>query len=181
MDAPAPTPSSELASLPLSALQGELETQGEAPFRRAHPHAYLLVLFAPPSFDEPARAGTRQSRIPELALPSMRPDIRRVIELRPGPQSQGRVRVGRTPDNELVIPSTWISKRHAAFVPHRAGLALEDLGSVNGTLLNGAKLVAHRAYRLETGDKIALWRYVFEYLDPDALILMLREPTRPRG
>jgi len=171
----------ELRSQPLSELVAELEAHGEAAFRRAHPHPYLLVLFAPQAFEEPARESTRQSRIPEIALPSMRPDVRRVIALRPGDAHRAAFTVGRTPDNDLVIPSTWISKRHAALSPHKGGLALEDLGSVNGTLLNGARLVARRGYRLETGDKIALWRFVFEYLELDALILMLREPTSPRG
>jgi len=50
------------------------------------------------------------------------------------------ITVGRLPDNELVLPGLTVSRRHARFI-HRAGrVVVVDLGSTNGTWLNGRRL-----------------------------------------
>lgn len=48
--------------------------------------------------------------------------------------------VGRKPDNCLVIPSTCISGYHAEFIQQDLRLLIRDLGSTNGTYVNGNKL-----------------------------------------
>jgi hypothetical protein len=47
-----------------------------------------------------------------------------------------------------------VSNRHAAFTVDEAGLVIVDVGSTNGTFVNGARLVAHQSYRLAAGDRI---------------------------
>jgi hypothetical protein len=49
-----------------------------------------------------------------------------------------------------------VSRRHASLRVDRRQLLLMDLGSSNGTLLNGTPLVAHEPVRLESGDEIRL-------------------------
>ena len=63
--------------------------------------------------------------------------------------------VGRGEDNDWVIGSAYpeVSRRHLAVLVHRTGGAeLFDMGSLNGTLVNG--LEARGAHLLRAGDVI---------------------------
>lgn len=66
-----------------------------------------------------------------------------VLEVDSGPLSGKRfgieedVIVGRSSSCELTIPVLHISRRHMRFRIDDSGLLLEDLGSSNGTMLNG--------------------------------------------
>ncbi len=50
------------------------------------------------------------------------------------------VRIGRSPELELVIADDFVSTAHARIMPTAGGPALEDLESTNGTLLNGRRV-----------------------------------------
>lgn len=69
--------------------------------------------------------------------------------------------VGRNPDNQLVIAESFVSGRHARFYRQNDGYWVEDLGSTNGTFLNGKRLKKPRPLR--NGDKIRLGDTVFEF------------------
>lgn len=47
-----------------------------------------------------------------------------------------------------------VSRRHAAIVAKDARIAVKDLGSANGTRLNGYLLTPHQEYRLRHGDEL---------------------------
>ena len=47
-----------------------------------------------------------------------------------------------------------VSRRHAAIYPHDNALLLRDLGSTNGTYLNGFSLDRNKSYKLSDGDEI---------------------------
>ncbi len=47
------------------------------------------------------------------------------------------LRVGRAPDNDLVLPDTTVSGFHACIQYRDGGFFLKDLGSSNGTTVNG--------------------------------------------
>lgn len=51
-----------------------------------------------------------------------------------------QVRIGRAPDNDVQIDSLAVSRHHAQIESGPAGLTLKDLGSNNGTLLNGVRI-----------------------------------------
>lgn len=48
------------------------------------------------------------------------------------------LRIGRAPDNDLVLPDTTVSGFHACIQWRDGGFFLKDLGSSNGTTLDGA-------------------------------------------
>ncbi|WP_349826611.1 FHA domain-containing protein FhaB/FipA [Brevibacterium litoralis] len=52
------------------------------------------------------------------------------------------VTFGRSGSNDLVIDDDYTSGRHARLVPQGSGWVLEDLGSTNGTHLDGARVTA---------------------------------------
>ncbi|MFW5692072.1 MAG: FHA domain-containing protein [Chloroflexota bacterium] len=49
-----------------------------------------------------------------------------------------------------------ISRRHAALVRYRGQVHIIDLGSMNGTFVNGERLAPQNAYALHSGDRISL-------------------------
>jgi hypothetical protein len=63
------------------------------------------------------------------------------------------VTIGRGSDNDLPLDADeFASARHARVEPRRDGVWLEDVGSTNGTFLNGAQVTRPR--RLAPGDVI---------------------------
>jgi pSer/pThr/pTyr-binding forkhead associated (FHA) protein len=66
----------------------------------------------------------------------------------------GRVRIGRAPDLELVIADDFVSTHHAEIVSESGKPVLTDVGSTNGTVLNGHPI--KRPTRLAEGDEIVL-------------------------
>ncbi len=76
----------------------------------------------------------------------------------------GNATIGRDPTNEVPLSDAGISWRHARIEDRGDAWALVDLGSLNGTLLNGRRVT--EAF-LAHGDKIVLGRVVlrFELMD----------------
>jgi predicted component of type VI protein secretion system len=68
----------------------------------------------------------------------------------------GRVVVGRAAATDLVVPDHSVSRRHAEFFLDAPSgrLTLRDLGSTNGTRVNGERLESERT--LWAGDQIRL-------------------------
>jgi hypothetical protein len=68
------------------------------------------------------------------------------------------IRIGRAADNDLHLEDTFVSSHHARMSVTAEGFLLEDLGSTNGTFLNGQE--ADRAW-LKPGDEVAIGDSVF--------------------
>ncbi len=68
--------------------------------------------------------------------------------------------IGRKPGNDIQIDNLSVSGRHAQVITILEDSFLEDLGSTNGTYVNG-KLVKKHA--LEDGDNITLGKYQITY------------------
>lgn len=60
---------------------------------------------------------------------------------------RGPVVVGRSPGADIVIGAGYVSARHARFSLMGQNLFVEDLGSTNGTLVNGQPITAPAALR----------------------------------
>ncbi|MDR0347634.1 MAG: FHA domain-containing protein [Coriobacteriales bacterium] len=66
----------------------------------------------------------------------------------------GPVIVGRSPGADIVIVASYVSGRHARFSRLGENLIIEDLGSTNGTTVNGTLI--HGAEQLEDGDVVGI-------------------------
>lgn len=51
----------------------------------------------------------------------------------------GGLNIGRTSDNQIVVNDPLASRKHARLVAASEGLTIEDLGSANGTFVNGRR------------------------------------------
>lgn len=62
--------------------------------------------------------------------------------------------IGRDEDCDVVVPDRRVSRKHASISLQGEGYILKDLGSRNGTFINGQELQGARA--LQDGDEIQL-------------------------
>jgi hypothetical protein len=61
--------------------------------------------------------------------------------------------MGRGANNDVPLPTDeYASSRHARFEPRRDGVWIEDIGSTNGTFVNGIRLTRER--KLVAGDVV---------------------------
>lgn len=74
-----------------------------------------------------------------------------VVALRPGAFSLGRNR-----DCDIVLDDIQVSRNHATIRITVEGIHLADVGSTNGTFVNGERIPPHMSRRLEAGDTIRL-------------------------
>ena len=59
----------------------------------------------------------------------------------------GPIVIGRSPGADIVLGDDFVSGRHARVSPSGDGAVVEDLGSTNGTILNGQPLNARTTLR----------------------------------
>lgn len=78
---------------------------------------------------------------------------------------QERFTIGRKPENEIQIDNLAVSGKHAMIITILDDSFLEDLGSTNGTYVNG-KLVKKHA--LKDGDVIAIGKHELKYVNENA-------------
>jgi hypothetical protein len=69
------------------------------------------------------------------------------------------LRIGRADDNDLVLRDGRVSRAHARIVEADGGFAVEDLGSSNGTFVDGKSV---RRARLLVGMKVVLGETVLD-------------------
>jgi pSer/pThr/pTyr-binding forkhead associated (FHA) protein len=76
-----------------------------------------------------------------------------------------RTTVGRKPHNDIQIDNLAVSGEHAVIVTILNDSFLEDLGSTNGTMVNGEPIKKHF---LQHNDVIELGKYKLKYLNETA-------------
>ena len=82
------------------------------------------------------------------------------VALREVPLAKDRTTIGRRSHNDLVIDNLAVSGEHAVLVKSGDDLYLEDLGSTNGTTVNGQPIKKHL---LHNGDVIDIGKYRLKY------------------
>ena len=80
------------------------------------------------------------------------------------PLTKERVTIGRRADNDVCLPYPAVSGEHARVVTILADSFLEDLGSTNGTLVNGKAITKHF---LADYDQIDVGRQRLTYVSND--------------
>ena len=76
--------------------------------------------------------------------------------------TKDRITIGRRPYNDVVLDNPAISGEHAVIVKSYNDCILEDLGSTNGTYVNGQPVKKHF---LQNHDVIELMKYRIQFFD----------------
>ena len=87
-----------------------------------------------------------------------------------------RFTIGRTDENDLIMPDYAISRIHAQIDLELHAFYLTDLESRNGTRINGAPLTPHQPAVFTLGDELAFGRFRFALVEPETLFIQLRNP-----
>lgn len=134
---------------------GNLLAPGDTETTAILPFSDLTTRVPPP----PLETKTLQPATAPLAITIVIPGSRR-IQL----TVKDEIQIGRADPSASFAPALdltqddgarkGVSRRHAAIRAYKQGLALIDLGSTNGTLLNGNRLVPERPYPIRSGDEI---------------------------
>lgn len=137
---PAPDAAAAAATAPLS--PSDIPTEV--------PSSHLRM--APP----PAAAPARPVNVPPCRLVEEKgEDPGRTIEL------AASATLGRQSGNEVVLKDTQLSRQHAIIKRTADGFRIADLGSKNGTIVNGSPIASPRL--LKPGDRIQIGRFVFRF------------------
>jgi pSer/pThr/pTyr-binding forkhead associated (FHA) protein len=93
------------------------------------------------------------------------------------PGSDGRLKLGETlnlqaetslgtgPDNDIVLGGQYVSRYHARLRWNGAAWLVEDLGSRNGTTVNGAPCPPHNPQLVPSGATLTIGDMAFEIFD----------------
>jgi len=93
------------------------------------------------------------------------------------PLEKNEIFIGRDLQNDIVINDPEVSRRHARLFLQGNHVVIEDLGSTNGTTVNGQRLLG--PYTLRPGETIIFGEHitaVFEYVQPEAGATMVSPP-----
>ena len=103
----------------------------------------------------PVQAGPLTGRLVVLKSPALDEGADWVLD-------SAQLTVGRSGDNDVQLPNDeFASARHARFEPRRDGVWLHDLGSTNGTFVNGTRI--DRPRKLTPGDVVRVGETDFRY------------------
>ncbi|MEI7771232.1 MAG: FHA domain-containing protein, partial [Chloroflexales bacterium] len=92
------------------------------------------------------------------------------------PLGDAPLSLGRTSENTVMIASPLASRRHAELRHEGGGYMLYDLGSSNGTSVNGQRV---QALRLSPGDVITIGDESFRFDAPAVDKTLLAAPAQP--
>jgi diguanylate cyclase (GGDEF)-like protein len=126
-------------------VESEPPPQGENLLARLRPAVVILSQAIPAPVVDDA------SDLPLLMVLYVREGRRLVGRVLPLDASIGEIFIGRTPDNALVLDDGSVSRRHASLSHGADGWTLRDLGSTNGSFVNGVKV---REALLRDGDRV---------------------------
>lgn len=101
--------------------------------------------------------GSRQLQTPDRPRKTKRPKGQpRVLMITngsaAGTQAElagGMIMIGRGADCHLLLDDDYVSTRHARVVAGETGIYIEDLGSTNGTYVNGMRITAPTSITLQ--------------------------------
>jgi len=73
--------------------------------------------------------------------------------------------IGRDLGNDIVIDDPEVSRRHACIVRQAGGYSIEDMGSTNGTFVNGVRItgLTGKSQPLRDGDIIGLGQVILAF------------------
>ena len=117
--------------------------------------------YAGPSADYDEATGYHAAPIPEGSVPKLRVEAGAGLQAGSAYDLRDGALLGRGEQADIQLEDGFASSRHARLVPQGDVMVLEDLGSTNGTYLNGRQL--RKAEQLKPADKIRIGDSEYSY------------------
>lgn len=144
-----------------------------ADFAQRYPHPFLALEIDVPDAGREFRTTAsvadpgRLARVGRKSTPAVTCTYA-ALRKRPGANTFSFITIGRAFNNDVVVPSSSVSKCHAVIHRDGPGYAIEDRGSKNGTRVNGTVLEPYASVPIEPEDVVRLSGCVrFRFLDTD--------------
>ena len=80
----------------------------------------------------------------------------------------GELLIGRSADLDLVLSEEMVSRKHAKMRIQGGSMVLTDLGSTNGSYVNGEKI---RRHDVKMGDRLLLGTSIIRVIDASEITL----------
>jgi pSer/pThr/pTyr-binding forkhead associated (FHA) protein len=80
------------------------------------------------------------------------------------------IHLGRGAENDVVLPADGVSRQHARLQATADGWKIVDLGGINGTELNGQRLVANQPTPLLPGNEVQIGPYQVALMGPGEMV-----------
>jgi FHA domain len=139
---------------------------GDPAFRRLYPWPFLIALGMAGELEENRGSGTTIINIADGVLERGRISGRvfPVVKSRYSPR--GPINIGRTAENDVVIPEYSVSRKHCFIAQVDGGYRITDWGSANGTLVNDTDIGKMTPQVLQGGEILTLGRLMLLFLPP---------------
>jgi pSer/pThr/pTyr-binding forkhead associated (FHA) protein len=92
---------------------------------------------------------------------------------------RGPVTIGRTSENDVVIPEYSVSRKHCFIATMSEGYRITDFGSANGTLVDGTEIGKLIPHALRGGEILTLGRLMLFFLPPRQFVEHIRGIAPP--
>lgn len=121
--------------------------------------------------EEQSSSPRRELTTEEQALIEALPDNAAVLISRTGSNSGARflldsgvTSAGRHPDSDIFLDDVTVSRRHLTFLRDESGFFVVDVGSLNGTYVDGEKV---EKAPLHSGSEIKIGKFQLTFFTPD--------------
>jgi hypothetical protein len=153
----------------------ELQRLGPAGFQRAYFQPVLVTLGMAGEINPTASSeGTSVVNLNEGTFACTRLTGRVFPVVKPHNSMPGPISVGRTSENDIAIPEYSVSKRHCIIARVNGEFRLTDMGSTNGTIVDGVSLVPQKPRRLMGGETISLGRLMLVFYFAEGFVRHLQ-------
>ncbi len=164
-----------MKSFLLATLLPELDLRDAVAFARAYPHPWLLRESKP---RHPAHASGATLLMPKTAVVSE--DLALAIALEPARSGATQVTLGRGHACDVELEEGTLSQLHCVFLKSPEGWQVEDLGSTNGTWVDGTRLANRQPVAVADGTRIQAAQVLLTFHDSLGLWRRLEaEALRP--
>jgi pSer/pThr/pTyr-binding forkhead associated (FHA) protein len=167
-----------LNSVSIESLGEKLVNRGMENFRRRYNCAFLVLLEGPQQWTDWVDLNTSEASLRPLDQTAQHSRTSRIIPLVKSKRNAygSMITLGRARNNDVIIRATKVSKLHASFhCKERDTYFLEDMGSKNGTVVNGSRLARKKRVGLADGDLLSFWHYLFEFVVLGSMLTFVEE------
>lgn len=88
--------------------------------------------------------------------------------------------LGRDDDCDVILPSSTVSKKHAELRQSLGNWMLKDLGSANGTFINGTQVPSGEAAKVENKNNLWFSSYQCVFLLPEQLFSLAKRIAKKK-